>query len=60
VALKRESLDQHRTQQPPEATFWMLPPDMWASFRGKEVFHLASGEPMPTGDEGCDLFAGLV
>jgi LmbE family N-acetylglucosaminyl deacetylase len=60
VALKRESLDKHRTQAPPEVTFWMLTPDMWASFRGKEVFHLAAGEPMPTGDEGCDLFAGMI
>jgi LmbE family N-acetylglucosaminyl deacetylase len=60
VAMKRESLDQHRTQTPPEKTFWMLPPEVWASIRRKEIFHLAAGDPLPPDEQHCDLFAGLI
>lgn len=60
VAMKLESLAQHRTQTPPEANFWMLPPEVWASIRRSEIYQLAAGQPMPSGNDGCDLFAGLV
>lgn len=59
VALKRQSLNAHRTQLNPVGLLRRLPDDLYAEWRGTEHFALAAGEPFPPNADRADLFAGL-
>jgi len=57
--LKRQSLEQHKTQLNPNNPFMKMPPDQWKRWRTVETFAFAAGEPLPPNADPSDLFAGL-
>lgn len=60
LAMKERSFQHHRTQLNPNSPFLKMPAEALQSFRSKEYFALAAGEPLPGGPEArADLFAGL-
>lgn len=59
AALKRESLEEHRTQMNPNSPMAKLPEELWNAVRGYERYHLAAGVPMPPDGNQGDLFDGL-
>jgi LmbE family N-acetylglucosaminyl deacetylase len=59
VALKRQSLNEHKTQNAPDGPFAIIPEELWKQWRSVESFALVAGEPFPLGADPGDLFAGL-
>lgn len=59
VTLKRQSLNEHRTQNAPNSPFATIPEALWKEWRSVEFFALVAGEPFPPGADPGDLFAGL-
>ncbi len=59
VALKRQALNEHKTQHAPNGPFTTIPAELWNTWRSVEYFALVAGEPFPPGADPGDLFAGL-
>jgi LmbE family N-acetylglucosaminyl deacetylase len=59
VKLKRQSLENHRTQMNPNSIMTKMPQEMWDAWRGTEVYAFVAGQPLPAEHDGQDLFVGL-
>ncbi|MCC6974969.1 MAG: PIG-L family deacetylase [Anaerolineae bacterium] len=59
VALKRKSLEEHRTQMNPNTALAMISEEDWNRIRSVEMFALVAGDPLPPNADDQDLFTGL-
>jgi LmbE family N-acetylglucosaminyl deacetylase len=60
VKLKRQALNEHKTQLNPNGPFVKVPDELWEQWRSIETFAFAGGDPLPADADQADLFAGLV